>query len=217
MKAVEKLYRKRFEGDSLKRDEIWRTLCGSFFQKHIGEQDAVLDLGAGYCEFINNIRCRLKYAVDLNTDTADFAGPEVRVFAVPADELSTIGTSMFDVVFMSNFLEHLRSREDVLKALDEVLKVLKPGGRVMVLQPNIRYAYKEYWDFFDHHIPLSDKSLAEALGLAGFDLELVIPRFLPYTTKSRLPVSRFLIKAYLKLPLAWKIMGKQMFVIARKG
>ena len=117
---------------------------------------------------------------------------------------------------MSNFLEHLRTREDILRTLREIYRILKTGGRVLVLQPNIRYAYKEYWDFFDHHIPLSDNSLAEALQIEGFDIEKVIPRFLPYTTKSSIPQNTFLIKLYLKLPVAWKIMGKQAFVVARK-
>jgi len=86
----------------------------------------------------------------------------------------------------------------------------------MILQPNIRYLYREYWDFFDHHIPLSDKSLIEALRVVAFRIEQVLPKFLPYTTKSRIPQNPFLVKIYLKLPFIWKIMGKQMFILGRK-
>jgi len=86
----------------------------------------------------------------------------------------------------------------------------------MILGPNIRYTYREYWDFFDHNIPLSDKSLAEALQLVGFEVEKVLSRFLPYTTKNNTPKWPFLIHAYLLLPIAWKILGRQMFIIGKK-
>jgi SAM-dependent methyltransferase len=216
MQDVSKLYEKRFGGDLRKRNEIWKVLCESFFQRYVGESDVVLDVGAGYCEFINNIRCGKKFAVDLNEDTKKAANPDVTVFADSSVDMFSLENSSVDVVFMSNFLEHLRTREDILKNLREINRILRADGRVLVLQPNIRFAYKEYWDFFDHHIPISDKSLAEALQIERFDIEKVIPRFLPYTTKSAIPQSTFLIKLYLKLPIAWKIMGKQAFVVARK-
>jgi len=90
------------------------------------------------------------------------------------------------------------------------------GGVILILQPNIKFAYKEYWDFFDHNVPLSDKSLVEALGIAGFEVDKVIPAFLPYTTKSRLPQWELLVRIYLKIPFIWRILGKQVFVIGRK-
>jgi hypothetical protein len=34
-------------------------------------------------------------------------------------------------------------------------------------------------NFFDHHIPLSDKSLVEALRMVGFRIEQALPKFLP--------------------------------------
>ena len=86
----------------------------------------------------------------------------------------------------------------------------------MILQPNMRYLYREYWDFFDHNIPLSERSLAEVLEMVGFRIEQVLPKFLPYTTKSKIPQNPFLVKIYLKIPLAWKIIGKQMFILAKK-
>ena len=56
------------------------------------------------------------------------------------------------------------------------------------------------------------------LELAGFEPEVVIPRFLPYTVKdSRLPVRAELIQLYLRTPILWKIFGKQMFVVARRA
>lgn len=214
---IRKLYKERFLHDEIKRkNEIWRVLCNSFFQKFIAYNHIVLDVGAGYCEFINNIRCSVKYAADPNPDTAKYASPEVKVFTAFSTDLIFLANNSVDVVFISNLLEHMKSKDDVIKTLAEAYRVLKPGQNIMILQPNIRYLYKEYWDFFDHHIPLSDRSLVEALQLANFQVEIVIPKFIPYTTKSRIPKNSALIKMYLKIPLLWKIFGKQTFVMAKK-
>jgi hypothetical protein len=117
---------------------------------------------------------------------------------------------------MSNFLEHLPSKSVVLDTFKEAHRILAPGGRIIVLQPNIRFLPGEYWDFFDHHTPLTDRSLVEGLQLAGFAPTVVYPRFLPYTTKSRLPKATSLVKLYLKVPLAWRLFGKQALVVAEK-
>ena len=83
-----------------------------------------------------------------------------------------------------------------------------------MLQPNIRYVGNDYWMFFDHITPLDEHSLAEAMQLAGFTIESIIPRFLPYTTKSRLPRALWLVKLYLRVPLLWRLFGKQTLVVA---
>jgi len=213
---LKELYEKRFEGELRQKNNIWKILCSSFFQKYIDLNDIVLDIGAGYCEFINNINCSKKYAVDLNQDILNFADSDVQVHICTSTSISPISDSSIDTIFMSNFLEHLKSKEDVLTTLMEIYRVLKSEGKVMILQPNIKYAYKEYWDFFDHYIPLSDKSLVEALQIAGLTIELVVSKFLPFSTKSRIPQNDLFIKTYLKLPVIWKVMGKQMFIIATK-
>jgi hypothetical protein len=38
----------------------------------------------------------------------------------------------------------------------------------MILGPNIRYACKEYWHYYDHYLALSHLSLVEGLTLAGY-------------------------------------------------
>ena len=51
--------------------------------------------------------------------------------------------------------------------------------------------------------------------MTGFEVERMIPRFLPYTTKSRLPQHPALVAAYLRLPIAWRVMGRQALMVAR--
>lgn len=85
----------------------------------------------------------------------------------------------------------------------------------MILQPNIKYVGEEYWDFFDHYTPITDKSMCEALlAVEGFNITEVIDRFLHYTTKSKIPQFPWLVRLYCHVPFAWKIMGKQMFIVA---
>ncbi|MEP7042433.1 MAG: methyltransferase domain-containing protein [Dokdonella sp.] len=214
---LERLYTQRFPQQELARKHaIWQVLCTDFFARHVRPTDTVVDIGAGYCEFINNIRAGSKIAVDLNPDVRRFAAPDVRVVNAPCTAIGELAAASVDVVFMSNFLEHLPNKQAVLDTFREAHRILRNDGRVIVLQPNIRFLPGEYWDFFDHHTPLTDRSLVEGLQLAGFEPTVVYPRFLPYTTKSRLPKAAFFVRLYLKFPLAWRVLGKQALVVAAK-
>lgn len=214
---LEKLYHQRFpEAELAQKHAIWKVLCEDFFQRYVRTTDTVADIGAGYCEFINNIRAGHKIAVDLNPDVRRFAAPDVHVINQSCTAIRELDSASTDVVFMSNFLEHLPTKELVLDTFREAHRILKPGGKIIVLQPNIRFLPGEYWDFFDHHTPLTDRSLVEGLQLAGFTPTVVHPRFLPYTTKSRLPKATFFVRLYLRFPLAWRVLGKQALVVATK-
>jgi 2-polyprenyl-3-methyl-5-hydroxy-6-metoxy-1,4-benzoquinol methylase len=122
----------------------------------------------------------------------------------------------FDVVFMSNYLEHLESGDAVIAQLGAAARILKQGGRVVILQPNIRLAGAAYWDFIDHKVALTERSLKEAADLAGFETLRLVTRFLPYTTKSRLPQSPMLVRAYLTLPPIWRLLGKQTLLVGAR-
>lgn len=211
------LYRHRFSPQELvSKNRIWQVLCGQYFSRFVSPNETVVDIGAGYCEFINNIPAAHKIAVDLNPDVRKFAADGIRIINESCTAVSSIPSGSVDAVFMSNFLEHLPSKDLVLQTLRESARMLRPGGRVIILQPNIRFLYDEYWDYFDHHTALSDRSLVEGVLMAGLDPKVVVPRFLPYTTKSRLPQAPWLVSLYLRIPLAWRFLGKQALVVAYK-
>jgi SAM-dependent methyltransferase len=210
---LQSLYQERFSQESEQRQDIWAVLCADFFQRWVPESGSVLDLAAGHCEFVNNIRAARRIAVDLNPDVQARAGVGVQAQVARSDALDFLADGELDVVFVSNFFEHV-SREVILSTLAEARRVLRPGGRLLILQPNVRYCGRDYWQFFDHITPVDDRALTEALIAQGFDVVHNIPRFLPYTTKSRLPSGPALVRLYLRVPLAWRVLGGQCFMVA---
>ena len=211
----QRIYARRFNPDLKFRNEMWKILCRDFFQKYIDPDSRILEIGAGYCEFINQIHAAEKTALELNPDVRSYAAAEVRVIQDRSSRMNAVSDHSVEVVFASNFFEHL-SREEILATFREVYRVLVPGGKFMVLQPNIRFCGKDYWMFFDHLTPIDDRAFVEALEICSFEMQELITRFLPFTTKSRLPRSPFLLRLYLRLRMVWPLFGQQSFILSRK-
>jgi len=207
------LYATRFQAEGEQRQDIWQVLCADFFQRWVPADATVLDLAAGHCEFINNIRAGRKIAVDLNPDVQVRAAADVETHVLRSDQLTGIESGSVDRVFISNFFEHI-TREVITATLLEVRRVLRADGQLLLLQPNVRFCGKDYWQFFDHITPIDDRAMLEAFAQTGYDVVKNVPRFLPYTTKSRLPSGPSLVRLYLKVPLAWKVLGAQAFMVA---
>jgi SAM-dependent methyltransferase len=214
--SLNEIYLARFpEADRAAKTAVWTVLCRHFFQRYIGPQDVVLDVGAGFGEFLSNIQCGRRIAVDIEPLSGRRLPPGSDEILVPSHELSTrVPAASVDVVFCSNFFEHLPDTATFLATLGEIRKVLRPGGRLLVLQPNIRLVGGAYWDFVDHHLPLTDRSLVEACESTGFSVTELIPRFLPYTTRSAVPQAPWLVRLYLMCRPAWWLMGGQTFLVA---
>lgn len=217
MENVERLYRIRFDTAArAQKERLWSILCADFFQRYVRPDDVILDLACGYGEFIRHIRAKRKIAVDLNPDSRGALEPDIEFHQTPAHKMECVADQSVDVCFTSNFFEHLPSKQVMDDTLHEVFRVLKPGGRFVALQPNIKYLAKEYWDFYDHVLPLSHLSAQEAFIKSGFEVRQLIDRFLPFTTKSRLPQHPLLVRLYLRLPLVWPIFGRQFLIVGEK-
>jgi SAM-dependent methyltransferase len=213
---VEAIYRNRFAANLDYRKQIWTLLASQFFSRWIRSSDAVIDIGCGYCEFINNIAAARKYGIDLNPASRSNAAAGVTLFEQDCVQRWPLPPGSLDVAFSSNFFEHLPSKQALEATLLEALRCLKSGGRLIAMGPNIRYVGGAYWDFFDHYLPLTDRSLVEVLTKCGFETELVEPRFLPFTMSHGRNAPLWMVRIYLALPLAWRFFGKQFLVIARK-
>ncbi len=217
MLNIDRLYRARFsDTDVAAKERIWQVLCADFFQRYIKTTDTLLEIACGYGEFIRHIHAGRKIAIDVNPDCRKFIPPDVEFHLGDATDLGFISGGSVDVCFTSNFFEHL-STKDVLDAfLGDLYRVLRPGGLLMAMQPNIKYAAGDYWDYYDHHLPLSHLSCAEAFYKCGFEVTDLIGRFMPFSTHSALPKHPFLVKLYLAFPPAWRILGRQFFIVGKK-
>lgn len=210
-------YNLRFSGLASYRRKVWRILVNRYFQPLVGHDRAILDLGCGWGEFINQIAAQQKYAMDLNPDARQHLAADVHFIHQDCSKPWQVPDASLDVVFTSNFLEHLLSKDDLAATVFEIYRCLRPGGRLICLGPNIKYVGGAYWDFFDHHLPLTEASLSELLQLKGFAIDQCLPKFLPYTMASGKQPPLWMVSLYLAFPIAWQIAGKQFLIVATKG
>ena len=214
---LEKQYQRRFAALDSYRDSVWKVLVRDFFQRYVNPGAAVLDLGSGWGEFIRHIDAHRRIAMDLNPDMPSHVGPCVETILQDCSQPWQISDSSLDVVFASNFFEHLPDKGALRRTLSEAMRCLKKGGRIICLGPNIRFLHGAYWDFWDHFLPLTDRSMIEVLTLTGFAMERIEPRFLPYSMSQRFTPPIGFVTLYLRLPFLWRILGKQFLLVARKG
>jgi SAM-dependent methyltransferase len=213
---LSKIYSARFADTATYRNRVWKILTSRFFSRWIPETATVLDLGCGYGEFSNNVMAGKKLAMDLNPDCPSFLNSDITFLRQDCAGPWQVPDASLDVVFTSNFFEHLPDKDSLKKTLAEALRCLRPDGRLLAMGPNIKFLPGLYWDFFDHHTILTEASLAEVLMLTGFEIERVVPRFLPYTLINAPQPPLIALRLYLKLPWLWWIKGRQFFVVARK-
>jgi SAM-dependent methyltransferase len=212
---LQELYRTRFAERAEYRQRVWVVLT-SFFSQWIPAEATVLDLGCGWCEFINAVRCSRKFAMDMNPDARLHAGADVTVLGQDCSEEWKVAAGSLDTVFTSNFFEHLPSKALLQKTILQAHRALRPGGRLIALGPNIKYVGGAYWDFFDHYLALTEESLSEVLRNCGFEVRVCWPRFLPYTMSNGGEYPIWILRGYLSLPMAWRFFGRQFLIVAEK-
>ena len=208
---IDGYHESRFVEDP-KRAIVWNALWRYHFSKYIKPEYCVLDLGCGYGSFINSVTARRRIALDAWPGFPQHLNPGIEPIIGPVNDLSAIEDASVDFAFASNIFEHV-SQADFAETLAQLRKRLTSGGTINILQPNYRYAYREYFDDYTHVSVYSHISLADFLTANGFEVLDVQPRFLPLTVKSKLPVFPLLIAAYLASP--FKPLGKQMLIRAR--
>ena len=213
---LSKIYHRRFVRTAAYRNRVWEVLTQHFFCRWVSPAARVLDLGCGYGEFINNISAASKWAMDLNPDVPGHLRPEVQFVLRDCSETWPFPDNHFDVIFSSNFFEHLADKEHLSRTLRHILRCLKPGGRLIAVGPNVKFLHGEYWDFYDHHVYLTESSLGEALEIEGFVIEEIKSRFLPFTMVSAPENPMFFVRLYVAMPWTWWIRGRQFLIVAQK-
>jgi SAM-dependent methyltransferase len=203
-------YQTRYTYDE-NRKNVWKAIC-RYLSEYISPQSTVLDIGSGYCDFINNIKAKGKIAIDADISSKKYCNSDVAFLNIKATEMEFEANS-FDAVFASNLFEHL-NEHDLDELTNKIYKCLKTNGKFFLIQPNYYYAYRKYWDDFTHIKAFSHVSLSDFLTSKGFKIKKLEKRFLPYSFKSIFPKSYFLTLLYLKS--FWHPFAKQMLIIAEK-
>jgi SAM-dependent methyltransferase len=209
-----RLYEYRLRSvDQTARQAVWQQIA-IYLHQRMGSPERVLDVGAGRGEFINSVPAAERWAVDL-LDYDEYRDDAVKT--VDGEILDAeLPRGHFDGVLVSNMLEHLPAQDSVGSVLAKIRTVMAPGGRLAILGPNYRYCARQYFDCADHTLALTHVAVAEHIYAAGFSIDAVVPRFLPYSFRGRLPASSALTRTYLEHPPLWRLAGKQYLVIGTK-
>jgi SAM-dependent methyltransferase len=194
------------------RAGIWREIA-RYVLKDAPHARTVVELGAGYCDFINNVRAPERFAFDLNPDMARFAGPGVKLRVGDCRGLPGIADGGVDMLFASNFLEHF-TVEEAAALLRDAHRVLRPGGRIALIQPNHLRCPGHYWDDPTHKTAFDHRNLPDLLTRTGFRMLRMVPGLLPFSMKSRLPKIPLLVRWYLRSPI--RPLAAQMYAVAER-
>lgn len=211
----ERIYELRFRGvASDARAGVWAEVARWLWER-LGRPARVLDPAAGRCDFINAVPAEERWAVDRDESELRHAAPGTQVVVSDIFD-AELPAGHFDAIWVSNFLEHLPSQDAAQDFLGRMHATLRPGGLVAIMGPNIKYCARSYWDCADHTLALSHVAVEEHLYSAGFELAGTHPRFLPYSFRGRLPSSARLARAYLGMPPAWRVLGRQFLIFGRR-
>lgn len=194
------------------RAEVWRHVA-RYLAPWVDSDGALLDLAAGYGDVTRSSTAARKVAIDSNPTLPELVGDEIEAIVGDATDLSAFDDGEFATVIASNFVEHL-DHDAVDALLDSVHRVLRPGGHLLLIQPNFRLNPGRYFDDYTHRTIWTDTSLGDLLVARGFRIARVEPRFLPLTMKSKLSFGSRLVPLYLRLP--YRPLAGQMLLVAQR-
>lgn len=155
----------------------------TWFIKYLSSNDLVLDIGCNNCQ--NTIKaarvCRKVIGFDLDQNQIDIAKrtisknkiKNIKLLIHNAEEKLPFKKNTFDTILFFAVLEHLKNRE---KAISEVYRILKDGGKLLLSVPNKDTTWKNiqkkvnlnYFSDSDHKIEFSKSSIYIFLKNNGF-------------------------------------------------
>jgi ubiquinone/menaquinone biosynthesis C-methylase UbiE len=164
--------------------------------REISKEKVILDVGGGnpFTKWLANYKELFK---DCDYKTLDYDASTAPTIVGDIHNIPLPGASI-DAVICHSVLEHVHNP---IKAMEEIYRVLKPGGKVFLHVPSIypyharKGHYGDYWRFFDDTLLFlfKDFSKVEIVKRGGYFKALLF--FMPFQHKLRFvidPLSVFL-------------------------
>ena len=148
-------------------EEIYSKTDGRmrFYSIFYKKGQKILDVGIGGCNFMNNDPDNI-VGVDIDNDLIIKARKRgLNVMKVDESGKLPFSDNVFDAVNCLAVLEHMKFPSYFLK---EALRVLKPGGQIVIEVPNIYKWGFMFWDDYTHRNPQTPDCLKHILFDAGF-------------------------------------------------
>ena len=150
-----------------------QQLCDYLIAKYLSDCKSIrpflLDIGSGRGNYVSAFERRNfeAFGVDKRAeDIGDYRKEAQRIFTCDLDkERLPFKDDMFDVVFSKSVIEHIYSTEHMLQ---EIYRVLTPGGTVVLMTPAWESQYRHFFDDHTHIKPFTRKGLQNALLLNNF-------------------------------------------------
>lgn len=159
-------------------------LCQYISEKFFhGKKGKLLDVGCGRGEFLLSFE---KLGFDVHgIDNCDSVSKFISREKIIKGDVNTdkfpFSEGTFDYVFCKSLIEHLNSP---FHMLTEIFRILKKGGKAIIMTQDWESTYKWFYDDFTHQRPYTLKSLRRVLEIKGF--------------------SQIKVEKFYQLPFVWK-------------
>jgi SAM-dependent methyltransferase len=148
-----------------------RDILLSVTERNVAPGAAILDVGCGTGYFIEAVRDRYEaWGIDPSPISVRMCRERGldRVVQGTAYDLSSVGERRFDAIYFLDVIEHL---DDDARALGEAIRVLRPGGLVVITVPAFMFLWSDHDVVNEHRRRYDRPRLASLLADVGLRIE----------------------------------------------
>jgi SAM-dependent methyltransferase len=164
------------ETNASEKTYFWSTarqnLLMWMFRKHLSGSKQFLEIGCGSGWFLSEVHKAFPalelYATQMALQEIEATRSELsEVHFIQTDASVIPFEAHFDSIAMFDVLEHVREDE---KALTQIYKALKPGGKVIITVPQHPWLWSAFDEVADHKRRYTRRDLVTKMEQAGFEI-----------------------------------------------